>query len=616
MPSESELRERIFAEALPRLVTRRSAETTPIGPLRTPMRPGAEPLIDEAAVRHAMACALVLQPLIRELEPNVSRVAVRHRTEAVGALRGRLDVPRYVQRRATSRRQVVRSYPVIAIDRRPSTPENRLVVSLFSVLARRLADSPFPAGSGETLLARELRIWLARRARRSPWSEVPRGTSLNRALAEAAQRVDRRQTGSDRLYGRVVAIARDLVVEGGADAAVRERMLALPTGESFWNTVFEVWCLGRVKAALEAFGYPADRPPRPLHEIASDEPSDVHGAIQVWFQRQHPMGKSRWRDAQTEDALRGIPDVVLTTEGRPPLLIDAKFRWTETARRSEEVYKLLGYGENFGLPRLHGALIFPGSTTGQVVYEKPGGGRLASVVYDGDDTSLLSSLTETVSAWLAASGDAAVELAGEDKLAATVAARLDGVQAVAAKLLDTAHRAAAQARLEELLPDAWPLFDEDAQAMLVTGWALGELFDVSARDWSGPVLALLAACERVVKLRLFDPVESAHPGALELEVTFGRMAYWLRKIDQPSPASDAILASVTNAGGPDAAALKRLGRAMTKVADLRNKAAHVELVGADEWNRAVARVLVGDKALIAQIAATLSPLRQAQTVSE
>jgi len=610
MPSESELRERIFVEALPRLVTRRSVETTQIGPQSTPTRPGADPLIAEAAVRHAMACGLVLQPVIRELEPNVSRVAVRHRTEAIGALQGRLDVPRYTQRRATTRRQVVCSYPVIAIDRRPNMPENRLVVSLFSMLARRLANSPFPTGSAEARLAQELRIWLARSARRSPWWEVPRGTSLERALAEAAQRVDRRQTGSDRLYGRVVAIARDLIVEGGADAAVRERMLALPTGESLWNTMFEVWCLGRIKAALEALGHSADRPARPLHEIANDEPSDVHGAVQVWFQRQRPMGRRRWRDMQAREALRGIPDIVLTTEGRPPLIIDAKFRWTETARRSEEIYKLLGYGENFALARLHGALIFPGPVAGEVVYEKSDGGRLASVVYNGDDDSLSTSLAEVVSAWLAEEAGRVVELAGEDELAAAVAARLDGVQAVAVKVLDTAHRVAAEARLQELLPDAWALFDEDAQAMLITGWALGELFDQSARDWSGPVLALLSACERVIKLRVFDPVEAASPGALELEATFGRMAYWLRKIDQASPASDAILAWATSGGGPDAPALKRLGRAMTKVADLRNKAAHVELVGSDGWDRAVKRVLVGDNALIAQIAATLSPLRQ------
>jgi pyocin large subunit-like protein len=88
------------------------------------------------------------------------------------------------------------------------------------------------------------------------------------------------------------------------------------------------------------------------------------------------------------------------------------------------------------------------------------------------------------------------------------------------------------------------------------------------------------------------------------------MAHWLRKIDQPSPASEAILTSAASAGGPDAATLKRLGRAMTKVTDLRNKAAHVELVGSDGWDRAVRRVLVGDNALMAQIAATLSPLRR------
>jgi hypothetical protein len=203
----------------------------------------------------------------------------------------------------------------------------------------------------------------------------------------------------------VVAIARDLVIEGGADAAVRERMLALPSGESLWNTVFEVWCLGRVKAALEVLGHSADWPPRPLHEIGGEEPSDVHGPIQVWFQRQHPIGKGRWRDVQEDSALRGIPDIVLTTEGRPPLIIDAKFRWTETPRRSEEIYKLLGYGENFALTQLHGALIFPGSVAGQVVYEKSAGGRLASVVYAGDDDSLLTSLAEIVEAWLALGRD-------------------------------------------------------------------------------------------------------------------------------------------------------------------------------------------------------------------
>ena len=69
--------------------------------------------------------------------------------------------------------------------------------------------------------------------------------------------------------------------------------------------------------------------------------------LDVWFQRQYPMGSGVWSYEATGNKLRGIPDIVVTSTAHAPFVVDAKFRWISSDSRPEETYKLLGYAENF-----------------------------------------------------------------------------------------------------------------------------------------------------------------------------------------------------------------------------------------------------------------------------
>jgi hypothetical protein len=71
--------------------------------------------------------------------------------------------------------------------------------------------------------------------------------------------------------------------------------------------------------------------------------------------------------AKVVHPLTGIPDIVVTSDERTPLLIDAKLRQMLTRTRAEETYKMLGYIENFrnGLAagKFQGLLAFIGPST-------------------------------------------------------------------------------------------------------------------------------------------------------------------------------------------------------------------------------------------------------------
>jgi hypothetical protein len=84
----------------------------------------------------------------------------------------------------------------------------------------------------------------------------------------------------------------------------------------------------------------------------------------VWFQNSQPLASGRWRYRHSNQALSGIPDVIVTSGGATPLLIDAKNRVMESRTRPEESYKMLGYLENyrevFNAGRFRAVLVFTG----------------------------------------------------------------------------------------------------------------------------------------------------------------------------------------------------------------------------------------------------------------
>lgn len=405
-----------LAEALELLASYLFSRGVELTPLAVGVREAGDEtthFLRELEARHALAAAMRLRELLQSLERSASSTSQLERDQSKGIIRGRLDIPRYIARRA-AQRFGPRTYPTIITETSPDTPENALVATALRSLGNQLGQSAFARSAhAEGEATAEAYGWVRARRRRLPWAGVRRRDVLSRLEREAAQRVRKRQTGNDVAYGALLTWVAEWIVDvrrlGVSELdRVVDGILAFPQGEAFWNKVFEVWCLREIASSLRRCGAMLVKGPRPLHErhrgpiyrFAFREHD-----VDVWFQRQEPLGSARWRYEGADD-LVGVPDIAVSGAARPPLLVDAKRRLGREDSQSEEIYKLLGYAENFreayAEDGFRGVLIFPGSGSprrlrgpgdaalGVVFIDPEGAGRTAgAAALDGELRSWL-----------------------------------------------------------------------------------------------------------------------------------------------------------------------------------------------------------------------------------
>jgi hypothetical protein len=151
-------------------------------------------------LRVALAAARRLDVLLRDIAADLSFRYRRTNDEAVGMVRGRLHVQRYL--RAQGKRVAPRRYPVTVVERSHATPENILALYATGWVLREL-DVPeaitLPRGAPERREIHERRLSLARTLNHPVLSEA-------RAKAELVWH----SGGKDALLDRVEAR-----VEGG-----------------------------------------------------------------------------------------------------------------------------------------------------------------------------------------------------------------------------------------------------------------------------------------------------------------------------------------------------------------------------------------------------------------
>ena len=387
---DSAMRKRLLLDCLPLLATYAWGGRTPLTP--TPLGTDGETTIDdflrEFRMRHALACGARLFDVLDRIGAQTSTSSRLVRSESRGTIRGRLDVQRYVAR-AASRRSHPRLYPIVRNDLSAQTPENELVTLGLREIISALLDNPFPPKSNESVLAAKILAGVRRRLSRRPWAEVVTTRAAARLRPEVQTRVRRRQTANDPAYQELL----DWYAEWSLDLRnlgelgknnFLDGILALPSGDSFWNRAFEIWCLEFTMAALRDLGWIEVVAPRALHRVdgkVSQFRTPSGKLVDVRFQTHDPLPTGRWRYRDGR-ALGGIPDISLTVDSAfPILLIDAKFRWNTartTLARSEETYKMLGYAENYAHAGTHfrGVLIFPTNESQHRVVEGPKGGRI------------------------------------------------------------------------------------------------------------------------------------------------------------------------------------------------------------------------------------------------
>lgn len=303
---------------------------------------------------------------VYEVSLNPSRRLVLSREDSDSGITGRLDVNRYVQQRSQRRvRGSRRNLPVVRGNHSNDTPENQLILAILLRLRKTLALNPFPIRSSEHLSARHHRSRLFKLSQSEFLNGVCAG-SLSRLIPESSARVTRRRTGNESSYGKLIEWVKiwTMVLGPSTDEFDATTQLSFPSGESFWNRVFEVWCLRQCIDSLVRLGF-KQIAVNPLHTTSREIAVLKRDAtrVDVRFQKSASSESGTW-SYENASSLRGIPDISLVSPGKPSLYVDAKFRESSpNKRRSEEVYKMLGYAENFnrGIPNypFHGLLIFP-----------------------------------------------------------------------------------------------------------------------------------------------------------------------------------------------------------------------------------------------------------------
>jgi hypothetical protein len=345
----------------------------PVGVRGDEESPTMTAFLAELEGRHALACAGRLHPVLDAIEDRYSWITGHRRDESRGAIRGRLDIPRYLARRVNV--TLPRTYPVQTLWHAPETPENALAVQAIEGVTRQLVAAPFPPTTAEGSAAAHAVGELRPRLGREPWWTVRRRDQPGRLLGEVVLRVGRKQTGSDAAYQCLISWTSEWLLDPERLGASEKQqlldgLLAFPTSEAFWERVFEIWCLREIAESLDRLGCARVDGPRSLRERGYGPiyRFTYNGAVvDTWFQRQKPLGQPRWRYSSGA-TLSGIPDIVVTAPNCTdcaPLVIDAKYRSMETETRSEETYKMLGYAQNFReafvTSGFSGLLMFPGS---------------------------------------------------------------------------------------------------------------------------------------------------------------------------------------------------------------------------------------------------------------
>lgn len=332
-----------------------------VGESNQDSEPTTAELLEALRLRVALASATRLQAITAEAIAHANFHYATRKEEAVGAIRGRLDLHRVI--RETGRLTVPPRYPVITVNRSFGTPENVLLAAALMwvrhelrVLGTRRLDSKNAESRARDSAINEIDRALAgpvlHECRRSARERLDRGQ-----VGELCAQVERRIAGGHAIspaYGALLEWMQRCM--SGQPAAEPGEIEWSFYGAEFDTRLFEIWILGQLRMRLlRAIG--ADDEP---WDYFSDGPAiDAvsTGGVRIRLVHQTSMRKLRgdrlalrWRRSSSKP-LGEIPDFLVALDfggSELTLVLDAKLRRRKGAP-TEEIYKLLGYFNNYGL---------------------------------------------------------------------------------------------------------------------------------------------------------------------------------------------------------------------------------------------------------------------------
>ncbi|MDR6200886.1 hypothetical protein QE374_002795 [Microbacterium sp. SORGH_AS428] len=578
-------------------------------------------------VRVALAAS---NRLLKILSDVVARPTFRYElrsTEQVGALSGALDINRWVTRSHGGDQEL--TYPVLEVRRGARTPENVLasyaLAWIREELRRSLAVSIATSGSVEYRAVRQQRERLGRLAQLPLLAgSAPRATeirtrpALDRLMAQVQRRLQRREIPSARPYSELVewmsACLSGLpaVDPGDVDLALY--------GHQFDNKLFELWCLGTLGRELAH----AMNVPEPIinrawrREAAAYSFENFSGRIDVYFQRSIPsvtkLSAARW---VKEDGrpLGGIPDIVVRARplgGTERLaVLDPKLRQRDRLP-AEELYKILGYLQNFGIePAVGGVLIYTTEAEprpADVFHDDAGGTLISASLNPSASPDVVKDALRDVVTTLLSQIDLVppTSTAASDALGSAQELAEDTVESTRTLLASwgNAHLGEirpSRERIEALVGEKrWAALASDVQVMMATADLVGHQLDPTA-DFSGPVIGMCAAIEHLIYTQLIQSVVAGNTDWARQTRTFGAAvdAVGLAARGKGSTISKSIRAR-----------MELLGLDLDVVASLESSwhrlnstyrvpAAHREVLSRTSWQQ-VYRLVIGAETLFAR----------------
>jgi hypothetical protein len=353
----------------------------------------------------------------------------------------------------------------------------------------------------------------------------------------------------------------------------------------------------------------------PAQPLGSSGPHFVSDDFQLWIDAVPPSDVlHNWRDdTSTPAALR--PDLVLrrTADGEVALL-DAKYRSAGIRATPESLSEVQLYLQAFGA--LEASVLFP-PTEGS-------GGVEPRLITNGRFglTELPLRPRPDLQQYAREKLRPAIDRTfhkpvGEPKQAADAAyeersanvAQVAAVRTLVAdgevvRLTQPNALLAAENQLRRVLSDVWESLPDDIQKMLLTAEYFGDQVPVGY-DHSGPVLGLFAACEALIRTRLFVPSAGSVGNAYQ-RVTFGEGARALKRLPRWNSGPEAKLRRwASRQPGANIDQLGRCGNAMLTANKWRISAAHAFLVDKKTWDDTHLVILDREHGLIVQLCAAL-----------
>ncbi len=243
-------------------------------------------------LRHAIACAMELQPIVAAIEKGVSSENVVLRSESKGKIVGRLDVSLFINRR-NNNFSWPRTFPILVTKAIPNTPENQLVSEKLREIVKSLEVGTMVDKSTERSYVVRLLQWGRSKLHSEPWTRAIPSRRGDRLRRETEYRIRKRQTGNEAAYRKFLSWCDQwqydpVHADSIQNDILANLLLAFPSDDFFADRVFEIWCLWQLIESFRRCGAVTISGPRSLSKQSSDPvcEMDYRGfSFDIWFQR-------------------------------------------------------------------------------------------------------------------------------------------------------------------------------------------------------------------------------------------------------------------------------------------------------------------------------------------